>query len=89
MERIASLIADEPKTVGGAASGPAPYGFLLAGLGACTSMTIRMYAERKGISLEDIKIELEHDKIHASDCESCVHGTARTMPPVRLALGGV
>lgn len=66
-----SLIADEPKSVGGADSGPTPYGFLLASLGACTSMTIRMYAERKGISLEGIKIELEHEKIHASDCESC------------------
>jgi putative redox protein len=66
-----SLIADEPKSVGGADSGPTPYDLLLASLGACTSMTIRMYAERKGISLWNIKIELEHDKIHASDCESC------------------
>jgi len=66
-----SLIADEPKRVGGADSGPTPYDFLLAGLGACTSMTIRMYAERKGISLDNIKMVLTHEKIHASDCDAC------------------
>ena len=66
-----SLIADEPKSVGGTDSGPTPYDYLLAGLGACTSMTIRMYARHKGIPLENIKIELQHDKVHAADCESC------------------
>jgi putative redox protein len=71
------LVADEPKSAGGDDSGPTPYGLLLASLGACTSMTIRMYAERKGLSLEEIRIELDHDKIHASDCESCETATRK------------
>ena len=65
------LLADEPKSVGGDATGPTPYDLLLAGLGACTSMTIRMYAERKGIALKDVEVHLNHRKIHASDCEQC------------------
>jgi len=71
------LIADEPESVGGEDSGPTPYGFLVAGLGACTSMTIRMYADHKGIPLEGIRVELQHDKIHATDCETCEAGTGR------------
>jgi len=71
------LIADEPESVGGEDSGPTPYGFLAAGLGACTSMTIRMYADHKGIPLEGIRVELQHDKIHATDCETCEAGTGR------------
>ncbi len=65
------LIADEPESVGGSDSGPTPYGYLVAGLGACTSMTIRMYADHKGIPLDGIRVELAHDKIHADDCENC------------------
>jgi len=71
------LIADEPKQAGGNDSGPTPYDLLVAGLGACTSMTIRMYADHKGIPLESIRVELEHDKIHAADCEDCEAGTDR------------
>lgn len=71
------LTADEPENVGGDDSGPTPYGLLLAGLGACTSMTIRMYADHKGIPLEDIRVELQHDKIHAADCEACETGTGK------------
>jgi putative redox protein len=57
-----TLIADEPVAAGGTDAGPAPYDFLLAGLGACTSMTLRMYAERKGISLSRVSVELTREK---------------------------
>jgi putative redox protein len=66
-----TFLADEPKSYGGDEVGATPYNLLLAGLGACTSMTIRMYAERKGIDLEDVEIYLDHDKIHAEDCDTC------------------
>jgi putative redox protein len=65
------LTADEPPAVGGGDRGPTPYGLLLAGLGACTSMTLRLYADRKGWPLERVTVRLKHDKIHAQDCESC------------------
>jgi putative redox protein len=57
------LIADEPVSVGGADAGPAPFDFVMAGLGACTSMTLRMYAERKGLVLTHISVALSHEKI--------------------------
>jgi len=63
--------ADEPAALGGADAGPTPYDLLLASLGACTSMTLRMYARRKGWPLESIAVRLLHDRIHASDCEDC------------------
>lgn len=65
------LIADEPVAVGGNDTGPGPYDFLLAGLGACTSMTMRMYAERKALPVERITVKLSHKKIHAADCADC------------------
>jgi uncharacterized OsmC-like protein/alpha-beta hydrolase superfamily lysophospholipase len=65
------LLADEPVGVGGLDSGPGPYDLVLAGLGACTSMTLRLYAERKGLPLERTVVQLSHSKIHAADCESC------------------
>lgn len=65
------LLADEPVAVGGNDTGPGPYDFLLAGLGACTSMTMRMYAERKALPVERITVTLSHTKIHAADCEDC------------------
>ena len=64
-------LADEPTSVGGNGSGPSPYEYLLAGLGACTSMTIRLYAELKKVPLEHVSVRLRHDKIHAADCEHC------------------
>lgn len=57
------LLADEPVSIGGADAGPAPLEFVMAGLGACTSMTLRMYAERKGIPLSRISVRLSHDKV--------------------------
>jgi putative redox protein len=65
------LIADEPTAAGGLDSGPSPYDFLLAGLGACTAMTMRLYAEHKGLALDRVAVALKHGKIHAADCESC------------------
>jgi len=65
------LLADEPEKLGGLDSGPGPYDLVLAGLGACTSMTIRLYAEFKKIPLENVSVRLSHDKIHVKDCETC------------------
>ncbi len=65
------LLADEPVSFGGLNGGPAPYDLLLAGLGACTAMTMRMYAERKGWPLEHVAVTLRHEKIHATDCAEC------------------
>ncbi len=65
------LAADEPVAKGGNDTGPDPYAYLLAGLGACTAMTLRMYARQKKWPLEKVRVQLQHDKIHAADCESC------------------
>jgi uncharacterized OsmC-like protein/fermentation-respiration switch protein FrsA (DUF1100 family) len=65
------MLADEPVQQGGLDSGPGPYDFLLAGLGACTSMTVRLYADFKKIPLENVSVRLSHDKIHVKDCETC------------------
>lgn len=65
------VLADEPEAYGGSNLGMSPYNFLSAGLAACTSMTIRMYARRKGWSLEDVSVAVTHDKIHASACSTC------------------
>ncbi|HEX2885816.1 alpha/beta fold hydrolase [Vineibacter terrae] len=65
------LRADEPVASGGLDSGPDPYGLLLAALGACTSMTLRLYAERKQLPLERVSVHLRHTKIHAADCDEC------------------
>lgn len=65
------LSADEPASVGGDDTGPTPYDFLLAALGACKTMTMRMYAERKGFKLDRARVTLRHAKVHAEDCDSC------------------
>ncbi|MBL29523.1 MAG: osmotically inducible protein C [Rhodospirillaceae bacterium] len=65
------LRADEPESYGGFDSGPTPYGLLLAGLGACTSMTMRLYANRKEWPVERFSVRLRHENIHAEDCEDC------------------
>ena len=65
------LVADEPASYGGTDTGPSPYDLLLAGLGACTTMTMRMYAERKGLPLDKVSVVLRHAKIHAKDCSDC------------------
>jgi uncharacterized OsmC-like protein/alpha-beta hydrolase superfamily lysophospholipase len=65
------LIADEPVSVGGANTGPTPYDYLVAALGACTSMTLRMYSDRKQLPLDAAVVRLRHHKIHAADCAEC------------------
>ena len=65
------LIADEPVAAGGTNRGPGPYDLLLAALGACTSMTIALYARRKGWPLTGVMVRLRHSRIHADDCADC------------------
>ena len=64
------LVADEPRPIGEDA-GPTPYDLLLAALGSCTSMTVRMYADRKGWPVERVRVTLRHSRIHAKDCAEC------------------
>lgn len=65
------LRADEPVPLGGTDTGPNPYDLLIAALGACTSMTVSLYARRKQWPLERVTVRLRHSKIHAVDCEEC------------------
>lgn len=65
------LRADEPVSAGGADAAPGPYDYLLIALGACTSMTVGLYARRKQFPLENITVSLRHSRIHAQDCEAC------------------
>ncbi len=68
------LLADEPVSYGGLDTGPSPYDLLSAALGACTSMTLRMYADRKKIDLERASVHVRHGKVHAQDCTDCGEG---------------
>lgn len=69
--------ADEPRALGGADTGPTPYDLLLSSLGACTAMTVRMYARRKKLALERVRVELRHEKVHIDDCENGNSGTRK------------
>jgi putative redox protein len=66
-----TLTADEPVDAGGGDTGPNPYDLLISSLGACTSMTVSLYARRKGWPLEAVTVRLHHAKVHASDCAEC------------------
>jgi uncharacterized OsmC-like protein/alpha/beta superfamily hydrolase len=70
------LLADEPASMGGSDAGPAPYDFLGAALGSCTSMTLRMYADRKKLPLDRVIVEVSHGKVHADDCLECAENDA-------------
>ena len=72
------FLADEPVAIGGFDAGPSPYDLLAASLGACTSMTLRMYANRKGLPLDRVIVQVEHSKEHGDDCAACVE-TGRPM----------
>lgn len=72
-----SLISDEPEEKGGQNEGPTAYDLLLAALGSCTSITLKMYAAHKGWDLGDVTVRLRHDKIHAEDCRECEKKTGR------------
>jgi putative redox protein len=65
------LIADEPSAAGGTDKGPTPYDFLSAGLGACTSMTMRVVAKRENIPLEGVEVQVSNDRMYAKDCADC------------------
>jgi len=71
------LVVDEPIPVGGTDEGPSPYEMLLAGLGACTVMTLRIYADRRKWPLERARVTLEHHKVHVQDCIDCDQKQAR------------
>ncbi|MGB2695568.1 MAG: OsmC family protein [Dehalococcoidia bacterium] len=72
-----SFVADEPPESGGEDLGPSPYELLLWALGACTSMTLLMYARRKGWDVADISVHLTHDRVHAQDSEDAEEGSGR------------
>lgn len=65
-------LADEPVSVGGFDAGPSPYDLVSAGLGACTSMTLRLYANRKSMDLQRVRVDVDHQRVHAADCAECV-----------------
>jgi len=71
------LLVDEPVAVGGTEAGPTPYEMLLAALGACTAMTLRLYADRKKWPLRRARVSLQHRKVHVQDCAECDQKPAR------------
>lgn len=85
-----SWYADEPADLGGTDEGPTPYELLLGSLAACTTLTLRLYANHKGIDLRWIKAEYEFDRVHAKDCEECENPDSGKIERVRaqVTIGG-
>ncbi len=83
-------VADEPRSLGGGGEGPGPYELVAAGLGACTAMTLRMYADHKGIALDEVTVELVHEKRHAEDARACEGGHGGKVDHIerRIAVAG-
>ena len=79
-----ALWADEPRDVGGDDLGPSPYDYLLASLGACTAMTLRMYARRKQIELDAVSVELRQRRVHAADCDECADKSGQITEITRI-----
>lgn len=79
-------LADEPRSMGGNNTGPDPYEHLLAGLGACTAMTLRMYAEHKQLPLEHVEVSLNHSRDHMKDCEHCEDEEPRQIQVIERVL---
>jgi putative redox protein len=85
-----TLIADEPREAGGSDAGPDPYSFLLAALGACTAITLQIYARRKKWPLEKVEVSLRHSRIHAEDCGDCATTQGKIDQIERyISLGGL
>lgn len=82
--------ADEPGDIGGTDQGPTPYEMLIGGLAACTTLTIHLYAEHKGIALDWVRADYEFDRVHARDCEECEQEDTGMIERVRahVTLGG-
>ena len=68
-------LADEPREKGGGDAGPDPYSLMLSGLVACTAVTLRLYADHKGLAVRDVEVSAEHARVHADDCAECAEGT--------------
>jgi len=76
-----SVVVDEPASLGGGDSGPTPYDMILGSIGACTAMTVRMYADRKGWPLESVTVRLRQARSYQQDCEDC---DAQALPGITI-----